>query len=129
MIVLPLPTVFVILAREKLAWPVQRYWRAYLAAPGTIIDLQLFFVFVMVLGDPGDSAPLVYIPTLNPLLYPDDHQPRRQPILSDHDQIYDRLARPATLATHKRHLGIGGIRAGNDRRRSGRASLGQGALE
>jgi len=66
LLVLPVATLLVILVRDRLAWPVQRYWAAYLLAAGTVIDFQLLFVAVAGLGDPGDPAPLSYIPILNP---------------------------------------------------------------
>jgi len=59
-------TLLVIFARDKLSWPLQRFWDAYLFAAATLIAMQLFIVGGMGLGDPGDPAPLTYIPILNP---------------------------------------------------------------
>jgi uncharacterized membrane protein len=55
-----------ILAREYLAWPIKSYWGAYLLAASTLIAMYLFFVGVTGLEDPGDPAPLTYVPILNP---------------------------------------------------------------
>ena len=56
----------IILGRERIAWPIRRFWSAYLLAAGTLIGMQLFFVGVTGLEDPGDPAPLTYVPILNP---------------------------------------------------------------
>jgi hypothetical protein len=53
-------------ARERIAWPVRRYWGAYLLAAATLIAMQLFIVGGIGIDDPGDPAPLKYIPILNP---------------------------------------------------------------
>jgi uncharacterized membrane protein len=61
-----LATLLTILVRERLAWPLQRYWGAYLLAAGTLVAVQLFVVGGLGLDDPGDPAPLTYVPVLNP---------------------------------------------------------------
>jgi uncharacterized membrane protein len=61
-----LAALLVILVRENLTWPLQRYWAAYLLAAGTLIDMQLLIVGILGLADPGNPAPLPYIPVLNP---------------------------------------------------------------
>ncbi len=66
MLVPVLATLLTILARERIAWPIQRYWGAYLLAAGTLIAMQLFIVGGIGLEDPGDPAPLTYVPILNP---------------------------------------------------------------
>ncbi len=55
-----------ILGRKRIAWPIQRYWAAYLLAASTLIAMYLFIVAGIGINDPGDPAPLTYVPILNP---------------------------------------------------------------
>ncbi len=61
-----LATLLTMLARERITWPIQRHWGAYLLAAGTMIAMHLFIVGGIGLEDPGDPAPLTYVPILNP---------------------------------------------------------------
>jgi len=66
MLVPALAAIFIVILRERIAWPLQRYWSAYLAAAGVLIIVQLFTVATAGLDDPGNPRPLPYIPVLNP---------------------------------------------------------------
>ena len=66
MLVPAMATLLTILVRDQIQWPLQRYWGAYLLAAGTLIAMHLFIVGGMGLDDPGDPAPLSYVPILNP---------------------------------------------------------------
>jgi uncharacterized membrane protein len=61
-----LVALLILFGRERLAWPMQRYWSAYLAAAVAMIAAQLLMTCVAGLDDPGDPSPLPYIPLLNP---------------------------------------------------------------
>jgi uncharacterized membrane protein len=61
-----LAAVIIIFGREHLAWPLQRYWSAYLAAAGVMVAAQLLAIASAGLDDPGNPAPIPYIPLLNP---------------------------------------------------------------
>lgn len=52
--------------RENLAWPLQRYWTAYLAAATTMIVGLIIGIAAAGLDDPGNPQPLPYVPLLNP---------------------------------------------------------------
>lgn len=56
----------VLLLRDRLAWPLQRNWSAYLLAAGTLVAMQLFVIGGLGIAWPGDPAPLPYIPLFNP---------------------------------------------------------------
>ena len=63
----PLAAAMLILwTRERLAWPIRRYWSAYLAASGVLIVAQLIGVGGAGLDNPGDPQPLPYLPLFNP---------------------------------------------------------------
>ena len=66
MLVPALAAIFIVFLRQRLAWPLQRYWTAYLAAAGVLIVVQLLAVAVAGLDGPGNPRPLPYIPVLNP---------------------------------------------------------------
>ncbi len=66
LLILAVTSLLTMLGRERLTWPIQRYWDAYLLAATTLIAMFLFFVGVTGIEDPGDPAPLRYIPILNP---------------------------------------------------------------
>lgn len=59
-------TLLITYGRDRLPWPLQRYWSTYLLAAGVLIALQLASVGIAGLGSAGDPAPLPYIPVLNP---------------------------------------------------------------
>jgi len=59
-------TLFITYGRDRLPWPLQRYWSAYLSAAGVMIILQLVTIGVAGIDNSGDPAPLPYIPVLNP---------------------------------------------------------------
>jgi uncharacterized membrane protein len=61
-----LAAIFIMLMRQNIAWPLQRYWSAYLAAAGVLIAVQLLAVAGAGIDVPGDPHPLPYIPILNP---------------------------------------------------------------
>ncbi len=61
-----LAAIFIVLMRQNITWPLQRYWSAYLAAAGVLIIVQLLAVAGVGIDDPGDPHPLPYIPILNP---------------------------------------------------------------
>lgn len=61
-----LGAVLIIFGRERLSWPLQRYWNAYLAAAVLMVAFQVFAIAVAGIDDPGDPAPIPYIPILNP---------------------------------------------------------------
>jgi uncharacterized membrane protein len=56
----------IVYARERFAWPLQRYWTAYLAAAGILISAQLLLVGAAGIDNAGNPAPLPYVPVLNP---------------------------------------------------------------
>ena len=61
-----LAAIFITFLRQNIAWPLQRYWSAYLAAAGILIVVQLLAVAGAGIDDPGNPRPLPYIPILNP---------------------------------------------------------------
>ncbi|MDX1404599.1 MAG: DUF2339 domain-containing protein [Woeseiaceae bacterium] len=67
MLVPVLIATFILFARERIAWPLQRYWNAYLGAAAVLIIAQLLAIAVAGVDDPGNPAPLRYLPVLNPL--------------------------------------------------------------
>jgi uncharacterized membrane protein len=66
MLVPALAAIFIVMMRQNIAWPLQRYWSAYLAAAGVLIIVQLLTVAIAGIDDPGNPQPLPYIPILNP---------------------------------------------------------------
>lgn len=67
-LLVPVLGAFVVLTlREWLAWPLQRHWNAYAAAAAVLTAAQLLLVGAVGIDDPGNPAPLPYIPVLNPL--------------------------------------------------------------
>jgi uncharacterized membrane protein len=66
MLVPALAAIFIMFMRQKFAWPLQRYWNAYLAAAGILIVAQLLAVSAAGLNGPGNPQPLTFIPILNP---------------------------------------------------------------
>jgi uncharacterized membrane protein len=67
MLVPTLGAFFILLARQKIAWPLQRYQSSYMAAAAVLIIVQLLAVAVAGVDDPGNPQPLPYVPILNPL--------------------------------------------------------------
>ena len=65
-IVPTLVAIAIVLMRQKISWPIQRYWGAYLAAAGVLIVVTLLAVAAAGINDPGNPRPLPYIPILNP---------------------------------------------------------------
>ena len=61
-----LATTCILFLRQKIAWPLQRYWSVYLAAAGVLIVVQLLAVAGAGMDDPGNPRPLPYVPILNP---------------------------------------------------------------
>jgi uncharacterized membrane protein len=61
-----LAAIFIMLMRQNITWPLQRYSNAYLAAAGVLIVMQLVAVATAGIDDPGNPRPLPYIPILNP---------------------------------------------------------------
>jgi uncharacterized membrane protein len=61
-----LPAWLILALRDRLAWPLRRYWNHYLAAAGTLVALQLVLLLGAGIEHPGDPTPLPYIPVLNP---------------------------------------------------------------
>jgi uncharacterized membrane protein len=61
-----LAAIAIVTLRQNFAWPLQRYWSAYLAAAGVLIVVQLLAVGAAGIDDPGNPKPLPYIPVLNP---------------------------------------------------------------
>jgi uncharacterized membrane protein len=59
-------SVLIIFGRVRIAWPLQRYWNAYLAAAVLMVTFQLLAIATAGIDDAGDPAPLPYIPVLNP---------------------------------------------------------------
>ena len=66
MLIPSLGAFFILLARQKIAWPLQRYRGAYLAAAAVLIIMQLLAVAVAGVDNPGNPSPLPYVPILNP---------------------------------------------------------------
>ena len=66
MLVPALAAIFIVMMRQNIAWPLQRYWSAYLAAAGVLIIAQLLAVAIAGIDGPGNPRPLPYIPILNP---------------------------------------------------------------
>ncbi len=56
----------IVLARPRIAWPLQRYWGAYLAAAGVLVIAALLSVAAFGVDNPGNPEPLPYVPVLNP---------------------------------------------------------------
>jgi uncharacterized membrane protein len=56
----------IVLARPHIAWPLQRYWGSYLAAAGVLVIAALLSVAAFGVDNPGNPAPLPYVPVLNP---------------------------------------------------------------
>ena len=52
--------------RDRLAWPLQRYWSSYLLVASVLVALQLVAIGIAGLNGPADPAPLPYVPVLNP---------------------------------------------------------------
>ncbi|MGB5210226.1 MAG: DUF2339 domain-containing protein [Gammaproteobacteria bacterium] len=67
LLIIALAPLAIIRLRGQLAWPLQRYWGAYLGAALTMIAAQLLLLVVGGIDHPADPAPLPYIPILNPL--------------------------------------------------------------
>ena len=61
-----LAAIFIMLMRQNMRWPLQRYSNAYVAAAGVLIVMQLVAVATAGIDDPGNPQPLPYIPILNP---------------------------------------------------------------
>lgn len=66
LLVMLLPAWLTMVLRDRLAWPLQRYWNRYLAASGIVIALQLILLLGAGIDEPGNPAPLPYMPVLNP---------------------------------------------------------------
>ena len=66
MLIPALAAIFIMFMREKIAWPLQRYWTAYVATAGIFVIVQLLAVTFVGLDDPGNPQPLPYVPILNP---------------------------------------------------------------
>ena len=62
-----LAAIFIMFMRQSIAWPLQRYWSAYLAAAGVLIVIALLAVGAAGIDDPGSPQPLPFVPILNPL--------------------------------------------------------------
>lgn len=56
----------ILIMRQGLAWPLQRYWHAYLASAAVLVIVTLVVVGAAGIDDPGDPNPLPYVPILNP---------------------------------------------------------------
>lgn len=66
-LLLPLIVAAVILfQRRRIAWPLQRYTVAYFSLAAVLIAGQLLAMASAGISEPGDPAPLPYIPLLNP---------------------------------------------------------------
>ena len=61
-----LVAIFIMLMRQNITWPLQRFSNAYLAAAGVLIVVALLAVAAAGIDDPGNPRPLPYIPILNP---------------------------------------------------------------
>ena len=61
-----LAAALIIFGRKRLAWPLQRYWNAYLAAAAVLVSAELLLVGAAGMEIDGDPAPLPYVPLLNP---------------------------------------------------------------
>ena len=61
-----LGAMLIVFVREHFAWPLQRYWSAYLATAGFLISAQLLAVCAAGIDNPGNPHPLPYVPILNP---------------------------------------------------------------
>ena len=59
-------SVLVLLARDRIAWPLQRHVIAYASTASALIAVQLFLLLIAALDDPGTPSPLTYVPVLNP---------------------------------------------------------------
>ena len=66
MLVPALAAMFIIFARQSIAWPLQRYWRAYLMSALVMAIFLLLAITASGIDQPGDPSPLPYIPILNP---------------------------------------------------------------
>ncbi len=52
--------------RQRVAWPLQRYPVAYLAATATLLAIAIVLLIGFGIDRSGDPAPLPYVPLLNP---------------------------------------------------------------
>ena len=59
-------TSVILFGRERLAWPLQRYWGAYLLAAVALVALHLLGMMAAGIDQSGDPSPLRYVPILNP---------------------------------------------------------------
>lgn len=59
-------TLLITFGHDRLSWPLQRYWSAYLLAAGVLIALQLLALGIAGISGAANPAPLPYIPVLNP---------------------------------------------------------------
>lgn len=66
MLVPILAAAFIVYAREYLAWPLGRYWQAYLGSAAVLVIAALVVIAAAGIDDPGNPAPLPYVPVLNP---------------------------------------------------------------
>ncbi len=52
--------------RDRVSWPLQRYWSAYLLVASVLVALQLLAIGIAGTSSAANPAPLPYIPVLNP---------------------------------------------------------------
>jgi len=57
---------FLLFMRNRIRWPLQQHWSAYRSAAILLTLGQLVLLLGNALGDPGNPAPLTYIPIVNP---------------------------------------------------------------
>jgi uncharacterized membrane protein len=55
-----------LLVRERISWPVRSHWPAYFAAASIMTTGQLLLLLGQAISNPGNPAPMPYIPLLNP---------------------------------------------------------------
>lgn len=55
-----------LLVRKRGSWPLQPHWPAYFTAAAIMTAGQLILLLGKAIGDPGNPAPMAYIPLLNP---------------------------------------------------------------
>lgn len=59
-------TLLITFGRDRLPWPLQRYWSSYFLVAGVLVTLQLVAIGIAGISGAANPAPLPYIPLLNP---------------------------------------------------------------
>jgi uncharacterized membrane protein len=52
--------------RHRVSWPLKEHWPAYRTATALLLGIQLMLMLTTGINSPGNTAPLAYVPLLNP---------------------------------------------------------------